>query len=107
MAQKVLAQQFLDNYRTLIEQQYQNQQCGYTLVEGILLIYCFILFKYFIFLDKQKGTDVTIDEHFRKSLGDNYDKFTGGFLTPEDSSLNSSPTERTPGSIRNKKNKLK
>ena len=35
MAQKVLAQQFLDNYRTSIEQQYQNQQCGYTLVEGI------------------------------------------------------------------------
>jgi hypothetical protein len=57
----------------------------------------------FILLDKQKGTDVTIDEHFRKSLGDNYDKFTGGFLTPEDSSLNSSPTERTPGLIRKKK----
>jgi len=74
MAQKVLAQQFLDNYRTLLEQQYQNQQCGYTLVE-----------------DK-----VTIDEHFRKSLGDNYHKFTGGFLTPDDSSSNSSPIERTP-----------
>jgi hypothetical protein len=35
MAQKVLAQQFLENYRTLMEQQYQNQQCCYTLVEGI------------------------------------------------------------------------
>jgi len=34
MAQKVLAQQFLDNYRTLTDQQYQTQQCGYTLVEG-------------------------------------------------------------------------
>jgi hypothetical protein len=35
MAQKVLAQQFLDNYRTLVEQQYQNQQYNYTLVEGM------------------------------------------------------------------------
>jgi hypothetical protein len=38
MAQKVLAQQFIDNYRTLIEQQYQNQQCGYPVVEGIYCI---------------------------------------------------------------------
>ncbi|CAF3366478.1 unnamed protein product [Rotaria sp. Silwood1] len=75
MAQKVLAQQFLDNYRTLYEQQYQNQTYGYKVVEG---------------------THTTIDEHFRKSLGNNYNKFTGGFLTPEDSSSNSSPTERTP-----------
>jgi hypothetical protein len=43
MAQKVLAQQFLDNYRTLFEQQYQSQQCGYTLVEGILLIFCCLI----------------------------------------------------------------
>jgi hypothetical protein len=35
MAQKVLAQQFFDNYHTLIEQQHPNQVCGYTLVEGI------------------------------------------------------------------------
>jgi hypothetical protein len=42
MAQKVLAQQFLDNYRTLLEQQqYQNQQYSYALVEGILLILFF------------------------------------------------------------------
>jgi hypothetical protein len=34
MAQKILAQQFLDNYRTLTDQQYQTQQCCYTLVEG-------------------------------------------------------------------------
>lgn len=39
MAQKVLAQQFIDNYRTLFEQQqqYQNQSCGYTVVEGRFL----------------------------------------------------------------------
>ena len=52
-----------------------------------------------LWIDKQQETHVTIDEHFRKSLGNNYDKFTGGFLTPDDSSLNSSPTERTPGLI--------
>ncbi|CAF2422727.1 unnamed protein product [Rotaria sp. Silwood2] len=79
MTQKVLTQQFLDNYQTLLEQQYQNQPYGYKVVE-----------------DKQKETHTTIDEHFRKSLGNNYNKFTGGFLTPEDSSSNSSPTERTP-----------
>ena len=55
------------------------------------------MFHCFVYLDKQKGADVTIDEHFRKSLGDNYDKVTGGFLTPEDSSSNSSPTEKSPG----------
>jgi hypothetical protein len=53
-----------------------------------------------IFIDRPKRTDVTIDEHFRKSLGNNYHTFTGGFLTPENSSSNSSPTERTPGLIR-------
>lgn len=36
MAQKVLAQQYLDNYRVLYErQQYQNPQYGYRLNEGI------------------------------------------------------------------------
>ncbi|CAF0851065.1 unnamed protein product [Rotaria sordida] len=79
MAQKVLAQQFLDTYRTEIEQYQNQQQYGYKVVE-----------------DKSKETHTTIDEHFRKSLGNNYDKFTGGFLTPENSSSNSSPTERTP-----------
>ena len=39
MAQKVLAQQFLDNYRTFLEQQqqqplYSNPSSGYGLVEG-------------------------------------------------------------------------
>jgi hypothetical protein len=92
-----MTQQFLD-YQTFIKQQYSNPQCGYTLVEGMNFISFNFLYIYIFFeLDKQKGTDVTIDEHFRKSLGDNYDKFTGGFLTPEDSSSNSSPTERTPG----------
>ncbi|CAF3173737.1 unnamed protein product [Rotaria socialis] len=79
MAQKVLAQQFLDNYRALVEQQYQNSQYGYQLAE-----------------DKQNATHLTIDEHFRKSLGDNYDKLTAGFLTPDNSSSNSSPRERSP-----------
>ncbi|CAF1418044.1 unnamed protein product [Adineta steineri] len=79
MAQKVLAQQFLDNYRTLVDQHQQNQPCNYTVVE-----------------DKHKRTDVTVDEHFRKSLGYNYDKLNGGFLTPDNSSSNSSPTDRTP-----------
>jgi hypothetical protein len=41
---------------------------------------------------------MTIDEHFRKSLGNGYNQFTGGFLTPDNSSSsNSSPIERTPG----------
>ncbi|CAF0757691.1 unnamed protein product [Adineta ricciae] len=82
LAQKLLAQQFLDEYRTSMEQQqqqYQNQQFSYTVME-----------------DKQKEADVTIDEHFRKSLGYNYDKPHGGFLTPDTSSSNSSPIERTP-----------
>ena len=38
IAQKVLAQQFLDNYRTFIERQYPNQPYGYTLVEGMRII---------------------------------------------------------------------
>jgi hypothetical protein len=61
----------------------------------------FFYIKRCVFIDKQQRTDVTIDEHFRKSLGGNYHKLTGGFLTPEDSSSNSSPTERTPGLITN------
>lgn len=79
MAQTLLAQQFLDNYRPLIEQQYQNSQRAYTVIEN-----------------SQDGTDATIDEHFRKSLREHYGKTTGGFLTPEESSSNNSPTERTP-----------
>jgi hypothetical protein len=34
MAQKVLTQQFMENYRTFMEQQYSNQPGGYTFVEG-------------------------------------------------------------------------
>ncbi|CAF4957944.1 unnamed protein product [Rotaria sp. Silwood1] len=71
-----MTQQYLDNYRTLIEQ--QQQQRGYTIVE-----------------DQQKRTDITIDEHFRKSLGNNCNKFNIRCLTPDDSSLSSSPIERT------------
>lgn len=41
-------------------------------------------------------TSQTIDEHFRKSLGANYEQFTGAFLTPDESSTSCSPTERTP-----------
>jgi hypothetical protein len=36
MAQKALAQQFMENYQTFMEQQYPNQPSGYTLVEGRL-----------------------------------------------------------------------
>ncbi|UJR27322.1 hypothetical protein I4U23_008615 [Adineta vaga] len=80
LAQKLLAQQFLNDYRASMgQQQQQQQQYGYTVVE-----------------DKQREADVTIDEHFRKSLGHNYDKLNGGFLTPDTSSSNSSPVERTP-----------
>jgi hypothetical protein len=41
---------------------------------------------------QQKRTDFTIDEHFRKSLGDNYHNRC---LTPDDSSSNSSIIEQT------------
>ncbi len=37
MAQNVLAQQFMDNYRTFVEQHYPNQPSGYTtLADGRL-----------------------------------------------------------------------
>lgn len=99
LAQKLLAQQFLNDYRTSMEQQqqYQNQQFSYTVVEGKRKTFPFVSNSYFLYVDKQKEADVTIDEHFRKSLGYNYDKLTGGFLTPDTSSSNSSPIERTPG----------
>ncbi|CAF3850153.1 unnamed protein product [Rotaria sordida] len=71
-----MTQQYLDHFRVLIEQ--QKQQHSYTIVE-----------------DQQKQTDLTIDEHFRKSLGNSYNKFTGRCLTPDDSSSNSSSIERT------------
>lgn len=98
MAQKVLAQQFLDNYRTILEQPYSNSSCGYTLVEGRRRIMGndFVM-RFFWNLDQRKSSDGAIDEHFRKSLGEKYDKAVGGFLTPEDSSSNSSPTEKSPG----------
>ncbi|CAF2984043.1 unnamed protein product [Rotaria sp. Silwood2] len=69
-----ITQKYLDNYRVLIDQ----QQRAYAIVE-----------------DQQKRTDITIDEHFRKSLGNNYHKFSSRCLTPDDSSSNSSPIERT------------
>ncbi|CAF3848299.1 unnamed protein product [Adineta steineri] len=64
----LMAQQLLDNYRILTEQ----QKYGYTPSE-----------------------DETINEHFRKSLGDNYGKFTDRCFTPDDSSSNSSSIEQT------------
>ena len=103
MAQKVLAQQFLDNYRTILEQQpYPNSSCGYTLLEGRKRIMGNDFPMRFLWnLDQRKGSDGAIDEHFRKSLGEKYDKAVGGFLTPEDSSSNSSPTEKSPGLLNN------
>ncbi|CAF3149430.1 unnamed protein product [Rotaria socialis] len=74
----MIAQQYLDNYRTLVEQQ-QHHLRSYGVAE-----------------DQPKQTDMIIDEHFRKSLENNYNKFTGRCLTPDDSSSNSSPIERTP-----------
>ena len=44
--------------------------------------------------------DKTIDEHFRKSLDNDYNKLTGGFLTPDRSSLNVSPIEEEAGKRR-------
>ena len=38
MAQTLLAQQFLDNYRPLIEQQYQNSQRAYTVIESKMIV---------------------------------------------------------------------
>lgn len=76
-------------YRTLIEQ----QQYGYGVVEGRFLINEIEIIYFFFFLssEKQKRNDLTIDEHFRKSLGDNYNsKYTGRCLTPDDSSSNGS-----------------
>ncbi|CAF4895664.1 unnamed protein product, partial [Rotaria socialis] len=46
----MIAQQYLDNYRTLVEQQ-QHHLRSYGVVE-----------------DQPKQTDMIIDEHFRKSL---------------------------------------
>lgn len=99
MAQKVLAQQFLDTYRTLLEQQpYSSSSCGYTLVDGRKwIIENDLSMRFFVNLDQRKSSDGAIDEHFRKSLGEKYDKGAGGLLTPEDSSSNSSPTEKCPG----------
>jgi len=75
------------------------QQYGYTIVEGICFFFRKKNFKNFCFLDQhqQKRSDLTIDEHFRKSLGDNYNKFPGRCLTPDDSSSNCSSIERTSG----------
>jgi hypothetical protein len=84
-------------YRILIDQQ---QQYGYTIVDGnVVVFFCFKrnLNDLFFFSDKQKQTDLTIDEHFRKSLGDNHNKFPGRCLTPDDSSSNGSSIERTSG----------
>ncbi|UJR21906.1 hypothetical protein I4U23_024977 [Adineta vaga] len=39
--------------------------------------------------------EATIDEHFRKSLGNNYGKFSDRCFTPDDSSSNSSSIEQT------------
>jgi hypothetical protein len=69
----------------------QQHNCAYTTAEGIMIsrasknvITSFRL-------------DATIEEHFRKSLGDNYEKFTDRCFTPDDSSSNSSSVEQTSG----------
>ena len=97
ITQKVLAQQSLGHYQTFFEEQYQNQQND---CKGIFIFDVKQKsIRRFTFTERQIRTPVTIDEHFRKSLGDIYDQLNVKFLTSNDSSSNSSTIERTPGVI--------
>lgn len=87
--QYLMAQQ----YRLLHDRQQQQQQYGYSMIEGRYFFYVWketLIINFF--LDEQKRNDLIIDEHFRKSLGDNYNKYSSRCLTPDDSSSNSSST---------------
>ena len=97
LAQKALAQQFLDGYRSLMDHQALSQST----IEGKQCVPSRSdLHTESFFTDRAQPSDLTIDEHFRKSLGNTYDRLATGFLTPDYASSNSSPTERTPGTNR-------